>query len=65
MSVRVTVDPDVCVGSADCARIAPRAFEIDDTEDVARVTTEASDTPIEQLRRAAYECPTGAITVEE
>lgn len=61
---RVIVDPDLCVGTADCVRIAPTAFELDDTDDVATVTPGAATTPIDQLRRAGYECPTGAITVD-
>lgn len=62
---RVTVDPDLCVGTADCVRLAPTAFELDDRDDIATVTPGAADTPVDQLRRAAYECPTGAITVDE
>lgn len=65
MAARVTVDTDLCVGSADCVRIAPEAFEIDDAEDVAMVAPGATATPLDQLRRAEYECPTGAITVAE
>lgn len=65
MPVHVKVDPELCVGTADCVRVAPQAFTIDDTDDVATVTPEAPDTPIDQLRQAAYECPTGAIIVEE
>jgi ferredoxin len=62
---RVTVDPDLCVGTAECVRLAPEAFALDDAEDIALVAPEASQAPIAQLRRAAYECPTGAITIDE
>lgn len=62
---RVAVDADLCVGTAECVRLAPGAFELDDAQDIATVTPGAAATPVEQLRRAAYECPTGAITVDE
>jgi ferredoxin len=62
---RVTVDPDQCVGTAECVRLAPEAFELDDTEDIASVTPGAATAPLAQLRRAAYECPTGAIDIDE
>lgn len=62
---RVTVDPDLCVGTAECVRLAPEAFELGDAEDIASVTPGAATTPVSQLRRAAYECPTGAIMVDD
>lgn len=64
MATHVVVDRDVCAGTAECVRVAPDAFEIDEDQDVATVTAGAASTPLDQLRRAAYECPTGAITVE-
>jgi ferredoxin len=63
MPNRVTVDADLCVGSGDCARVAPAAFEVDEAEGVAAVLAGAADAPTEQLEDAAYQCPTGAITV--
>jgi ferredoxin len=65
MPPRVIVDPDVCVGSGDCALVAPEAFEVDEDEGVARVRSGAASTSPDLLRRAAYECPTGAITVDD
>lgn len=62
---RVTVDADLCVGTAECVRLAPDAFHLDDNDDIATVTPAAATTPSAQLHRAAYECPTGAITVDE
>lgn len=62
---RVTVDTDLCVGSGDCARIAPAAFEVDEAEGLSVVQPGAADTPVSQLQDAAYQCPTGAITVED
>lgn len=65
MPTRVTVDPDRCVGSADCTLVAPDAFEIDEDEGVATPRDAASETSAELLRRAEYRCPTGAITVHD
>lgn len=65
MAARVTVDQDLCVGSGDCTLVAPEAFEIDEAEGVAHVRDGVAESSEESLRRAAYGCPTGAITVHE
>lgn len=57
----VTVDEDRCVGSGECARVAPTAFALDEDEGLAVVLDTARATPPEQLERAVRECPTGAI----
>jgi ferredoxin len=61
----IQIDENLCVGTADCIRIAPDAFVIEDGDDVVSVTPGATEVPIALLRKAAYDCPTGAITVEE
>lgn len=62
---RITIDEDLCVGTADCVRIAHGAFVIKDGDDVASVTAGAHEVPLVLLHKAAYDCPTGAITVDE
>lgn len=64
MTARVTIDETRCVGSGDCARIAPDAFEVDDDEGLARVQAGAAHVDRATLERAARECPTGAIGLE-
>ena len=64
MPVRVTIDPDLCIGSGDCTRVAPDAFRLDDAAGVSVPTEIAPLTPIDRLRRAALGCPTQAIAVE-
>jgi ferredoxin len=59
----VELDDDACVGSGDCARIAPRAFEVDEVDGVAVVLDEAHESDHSRLEQAARECPTGAIHV--
>jgi ferredoxin len=62
--VRVKVDPELCVGTAECARLAPQAFEIDEGRGVSVPRSGAATTELEILREAAFNCPTRAITVE-
>ena len=61
MGVDVSVDPDLCIGSGDCVRIAPLAFRLADDDSVSRPTAEAPACAVEQLLDAARSCPTRAI----
>lgn len=63
MTARVTVDAELCVGTADCVRIAPGAFRIDESRGVSVPLQGASATPRELLEEAAFACPTRAIAV--
>lgn len=62
--MKVTVDPDVCMGSGTCVFYAPATFALDDESGVARVIEPSRD-PVEEIHDAAYACPTQAIAVEE
>ncbi|MPZ87564.1 MAG: ferredoxin [Nitriliruptorales bacterium] len=57
----VTLDETRCVGSGDCALVAPSAFQVDEDEGLARVLPGAAHIGRAQLERAARDCPTGAI----
>ena len=57
----VTVDTDLCVGSGDCARVAPTAFEVND-EGFSVVLEGARTTDRGRLEDAVRDCPTGAIS---
>jgi ferredoxin len=61
MTIEVTVDPDLCIGSGDCVRLLPLAFRIDDTTGVSVPLPGAGDADPELLRQAAYACPTQSI----
>lgn len=63
MSLRVTVDPDACIGSGTCVNLVPDVFELDD-EGVA-VVIDPSAAPADDIEEAALSCPTGAIVIEE
>lgn len=61
MSVRVTVDADLCIGSGDCTRVARGAFALDEASGVSVPTPEAAETDPQLLVLAARGCPTQAI----
>ncbi|HVQ97447.1 MAG TPA: ferredoxin [Mycobacterium sp.] len=63
MTVHISVDRDLCIGSGNCVHLTHGALVLDDY-DVAEVH-DVSAATIEQLRRAQRSCPTAAITVEE
>jgi ferredoxin len=63
MSVAVSVDPDLCIGSGECVRIVPAAFALDDDEGVSHPTPLAGESDLALLLEAARSCPTQAIAV--
>ena len=63
MGVSVSVDPDLCIGSGDCGRLAPGAFELREDLGVSVPRPGAADTDVELLVRAAIGCPTQAIRI--
>jgi ferredoxin len=62
---RVRVDPDLCVGTGECVRLAPTAFRIDDLRGISVPQPGAEQTELDLLEEAAFNCPTRAITVGE
>ncbi len=59
----IQVDPDLCVGSGDCALIAPDAFRLGPSDQTAVVLATAVGAGRGPLIEAAFACPTGAITI--
>ena len=55
------VDRTLCVGFAECVKVAPSVFELDD-ETIAFVLDPETVDP-ETLKQAAEACPVDAITV--
>lgn len=56
------VDEDRCVGTGDCARVAPHAFAVR-PEGRARVLPTVGDADMDDLLDAAQNCPMQAIRV--
>ena len=63
MGPSVSIDPDCCIGSGDCVRLLPQAFELREEIGVSVPLPAAADTPVDLLVEAARNCPTQAIRV--
>jgi ferredoxin len=63
MGARVSVDPELCIGSGDCARLIPEAFAVSDELGVSVPLEGASGTDTRLLLQAAIQCPTQAIRI--
>ena len=69
MPLKVRVDRLLCIGTADCVKIAPNTFELDGEEKSqvkrqnARLPDGQGDSD-EKIVEAAKTCPVAAITVE-
>jgi ferredoxin len=61
--MHVTVDPDLCIGSAECVRILPSGFNIDEARGVSVPQPAASTADLELLADVVRSCPTGAVRV--
>lgn len=62
MSVRLIVDPDACIGSAECVALDPEAVELDE-HGTARVLFAELDA--ERAGSICDACPVGALTIAE
>jgi ferredoxin len=65
MPARVIIDADLCIGSAECNRLVPEAFRLDDDLGISVVLPGAGDIDRERLYTAESACPTSAITVAD
>lgn len=63
MRVRVRVDRGRCVGTAMCVAVAPNVFEIDNEGKAIVLVQKPQDR--ERLTKAAEECPTQAVILED
>jgi len=63
--VDVIIDPDLCIGSGECSRLVPEAFELDEEAGVSHPLPAAMRTDPDRLRAVAAACPTGAISLVE
>ena len=63
MSAQVTVDADLCIGSAECVRLVPSGFKIDDARGVSVPQPAARAAGREVLAEVVRSCPTHAVRV--
>lgn len=63
MSASVSIDPELCIGSGDCVRVAPAAFELREDLGVSVPLPGAAGVDAALLVQAAAGCPTQAIRV--
>lgn len=63
MVTSVSIDPDLCIGSGDCVRLLPSAFELREDLGVSVPRPEAAEADVDVLVRAAVNCPSQAIRV--
>ena len=63
MALKVKVDRMLCIGTADCVKIAPNTFELDD-EAKSTVQKQNGDSD-DKIIEAAKVCPVLAIIVED
>ena len=62
MVYKAKVDRALCIGTADCTKIAPDTFELDDEAKAA--VKKQNGNPDEKILEAAKVCPVLAIIVE-
>jgi ferredoxin len=64
--MRITVDPDRCVGSAYCQRIAPGTFDLGDDGIAVVLDADAAGAgAAAAVREAETACPAMAISIQE
>ena len=61
--LKITVDPDICIGAGSCELLAPEVFGIDDKNKV--FIKDNFDTDEETIKQAAMSCPVLAIMLEK
>jgi ferredoxin len=59
----VRIDPDLCIGSGDCVRLLPGAFQIDERRGISTPLPGAATADPDLLAEAALNCPTHAIEI--
>ncbi len=64
--MRVRIDYALCMGDGRCCEVCPEVFEYDDAQTEVRLLQEmVSDDLRDKVIRAAEECDTGAIVLED
>lgn len=65
--MRISLDPDACVGHGRCYALAPDVYDADEQGNCVLKVGAGADVPDELLdaaRTGAENCPEGALTIE-
>jgi ferredoxin len=62
---KVHVERSTCEGYGNCVSACPGIFDLDDEGLVVLDVDAAESASLDDLRSAAYDCPTSSITVSE
>ncbi len=62
MPVPLIVDPDACIGSAECVALDPEAIELDEHGTARMLVLELDE---ERARSICDACPVGALSIAE
>ncbi|GAB3175598.1 ferredoxin [Myceligenerans halotolerans] len=67
MSLRVIINPDTCIASGNCGRIAPRVFAYREEDDgfVSVIDENPPESEWASVREAEVLCPSATIRVED
>jgi ferredoxin len=65
MSLKITVDYDLCEANAVCTRIAPEIFEVDDEDNLNLHMEEVPDDLRAKAEQAVARCPRQALQLVE
>jgi ferredoxin len=63
--MKVTVDPDLCVGHGRCYALAPDVFAPDDFGHCEIIVESPEGTLVDQARIGAENCPERAISIDD
>jgi ferredoxin len=63
VGLEVRVDREECIGAQSCVRWAPEVFQIDDEGLAVVLPDGVASSPLEDILKAAADCPTNAVIV--
>jgi ferredoxin len=65
MGLEIRVDREECIGAQSCVRWAPQVFRIDDEGLAEVLPAGVASSPLEDILKAASDCPTNAVIVTQ
>ena len=63
--VSIHTDRTTCAGYGNCVLAAPAFFDIDEQDLVVVLKDDVAEAEVEEVKRAAYECPSESIAIKE